>query len=75
MQDLIYTGIFTFAAVLLVVGILLPFFVVGIFTRTGAIEYQVTKGNAMLAELTKEQEKANVLTRQLIRAYGHEPQA
>ena len=81
--------IVVFFVVLFVLGVLLPFFVYGIWARAKAIENKLIQSTAMLTELTVEQEKANKLSeellseqeatndlsRQLLRSYGHEPEA
>jgi hypothetical protein len=52
---------------------LLPFFVYGIYMNSKKIELKLRETHAMLAVLTDEQEKANHLSRQLLRSYGHDP--
>jgi hypothetical protein len=75
MQDYIILGIIIFAVLTVILGILLPFFVVGIFLRLGTTEVQLRETYAMLATLASDQSRTVILMRQQLRAYGHEPEA
>jgi preprotein translocase subunit Sec63 len=63
----IWLAIVIFFFVLFVLGVLLPFFVYGIWSRVKKMEGKAIEISAMLTELTVEQETANKLSRQLLR--------
>ncbi|MBU3720757.1 MAG: hypothetical protein FGM22_08375 [Burkholderiaceae bacterium] len=67
--------IFIVVAVIFVLAILMPVYVFQIHNLAKKIEEHTRTSAAYTATLHTEQQRANVLTRQMLRAYGHEPEA
>lgn len=71
-----FAGIaFAAAIALAVFALLIPLFVVIIMSRTYYILQQLEKQTDVLRSLQNKAEEGNQLLRQLLRAYGHEPDA
>jgi hypothetical protein len=71
-----FAGIAVAAAIALgVLALLIPLFVVIIMSRTHYILQQLEKQTDVLRSLQNKAEEGNQLLRQLLRAYGHEPDA
>ena len=64
-----------FSIVGIFLTVFLPFFIYGIWSRARKIEIRTATMESMLTESLTEQETANKLSRQLLRSYGHEPEA
>ena len=63
------------AIALAVLALLIPLFVVIIMGRTHYILQQLEKQTDALRSIENKTEEGNQLLRQLLRAYGHEPDA
>ena len=61
--------------VLLILAILMPYYVYKIAQHTKDLDEQVKALGATTAATHAEQAKTTALLRQLIKAYGHEPEA
>jgi type III secretory pathway component EscR len=71
-----FAGIaFAAAIALAVLALLIPLFVVIIMSRTYYVLQQLEKQTDVLRSLQNKAEEGNQLLRQLLRAYGHEPDA
>ena len=66
-------GLIALAAI--VMAVLLPFFVAAISSRMWNLVQESKQQTELLKKLKAETEKSNALSRQLLRAYGQDPQA
>jgi NAD/NADP transhydrogenase alpha subunit len=66
-------GLIALAAIAM--AVLLPFFVAAISSRMWNLVQESKQQTELLKKLKAETEKSNALSRQLLRAYGQDPQA